>query len=154
MGEGTYSLKEAAEILNLSPATVRTYCSKGKIPAKKIGRSYRISPKALQDWAVSSKRGFKYKNKDGNIFKVEICSLAQPGEPRPSFFYIFIDEDNGFFLELLFADDFMQRDAMGLSDFLGFVYQAIDSNIREPKRIVVSGDGISYEDLVPDVDAF
>lgn len=154
MGESMYSVKEAAEVLGLSPVTVRNYCSQGKIPAKKVGKGYKISPKALQDWAVSSKRAFKYKTKDGSDFKVEICSLAQPGEPRPSFFYIFTDQDNGFFVELLFNIDFVKKDAVELSDILGLVYQAIDNDVREPKRIVVGKDGIFYEDLVPDMDSF
>jgi excisionase family DNA binding protein len=154
MGEKMYSVGEVAEVLGLSPATVRSYCSQGKIPAKKVGRSYQISPKVLQDWAVSSKKEFKYKTKDGTVYKVEICSLAQPGEPRPSFFYIFANEDNAFFVELLITSEFPQKDTIGLNEILSFIYQAIDSDVREPKRIIVGKDGVSYEDLVPDMEMF
>ncbi len=42
MGKKVYSVSEAAEVLGLSPATVRSYCSKGKLPAMKVGRRYKI----------------------------------------------------------------------------------------------------------------
>jgi len=154
MDEKMYSVEEAAGVLGLSPATVRGYCSQGKISAEKVGRSYQISPKVLQDWVVSSKKEFKYKARDGNVYKVEICSLAQPGESRPSFFYIFADEDNAFFVELLITSEFPEKDTVGLNEILGFIYRCIDDRIREPKRIVVGKDGVSYEDLIPEMEMF
>ena len=149
-----YTTGEAAKILGLNPATVTAYCSEGKIPAMKSGGRYRISSKALQDWAISTKRQFKHKAKDGNTYNIEICSLAQPGEPRPSFFYICTDEDNAFFVELMIGSDFPEGDTIGLQQILTFVNKAIDADVREPKRIVVGRDGISYEDLVPDMESF
>lgn len=154
MDDKTYSVQEAAEVLGLSPATIRTYCSQGKIPAKKVGASYQISSRALQDWAVSAKREFRYKSKDGTAYKIEICSLAQPGEPRPSFFYIFADEDNAFFVELLITDECPQKETINLNQLLNFIYQAIDNDVREPKRIIVGKDSVSYEDLMPDMQMF
>jgi excisionase family DNA binding protein len=154
MSKKMYTTSEAAKILGLSPATVAAYCSEGKMPAMKSGGRYRISAKALQDWAISTKRQFKHKAKDGNTYNVEICSLAQPGEPRPSFFYVFTDDENAFFIELMIGSDFSQGEAVDLKDVLGFVNRAIDSNIREPKRIIVRRDGIAYEDLVPDMESF
>ncbi len=154
MSEKMYSVEEAAAALGLSPATVRSYCSQGKIQAAKVGRSYQISPKILQDWVVSSKKEFKYKAKDGNVYKVEICSLAQPGEPRPSFFYVFVDDDNAYFVELLITSEFPEKDTIGLNEIMGYIYKSIDDDIREPKRIVVGKDGVSYEDLVPDMEMF
>lgn len=154
MSKKVYTAKEAAEVLGLSPATVRSYCAKGKIPAMKSGGKLKISSKALQDWAISSKKQLKYKAKDGNTYRVEICSLAQAGEPRPSFFYIYVDDDNAFFVELIITGGFPKKDEVGLSEILGFVHRAIDSNVREPKRVVVGREGISYEDLVPDMESF
>lgn len=154
MSDKIYSVSEAAEVLGLSPATVRSYCSQGKIPAKKVGRSYQISSRVLQDWTVSTKKEFRYKAKDGTAYKIEICSLAQPGEPRPSFFYIFADEDNAFFIELLITSEFPQKETVSLNQLLNFIYEAIDNDVKEPKRIVVGKDSVSYEDLVPDMEMF
>lgn len=36
------TIEQAAELLNLSPATVRTYCSNGKIPRLKVFDETRI----------------------------------------------------------------------------------------------------------------
>lgn len=154
MSKKVYTTEEAAKVLGLSSATVRSYCSNGKIPAMKSGSKYKISAKALQDWAVSTKRTFKHKSKDGNVYNVEICSLAQPGEPRPSFFYVFADEENAFFMELMITSDFSQKEDVDLARILNFVYRAIDSNVREPKRVIIGKDGITYEDLVPDMESF
>jgi excisionase family DNA binding protein len=51
-----YSVEQAAEILGAKPSTIRTYCREGKIPALKIGRSYRIAEEDLKRWLRSQKR--------------------------------------------------------------------------------------------------
>jgi MerR family transcriptional regulator, copper efflux regulator len=55
---GTYSIAEAAEILKLSPKTIRRYIKAGKLPSTKVptkfGDEYRITeiPQALKDEAA------------------------------------------------------------------------------------------------------
>jgi excisionase family DNA binding protein len=54
---GTYSITEAAELLKLSPKTIRRYIKAGKLPSTKVptkfGDEYRITeiPQALKDEA-------------------------------------------------------------------------------------------------------
>jgi len=147
MDNKLYSVEEVAKALGLSSATVRGYCSKGTIPSSRAGRSYRISSGALYDWAVSDKNELKYKSKNGVFYKIEICSLSQPGSLRPSFFHVFADEDNAFFIELLISEEFSEKDATGLSDIIGFVQQAIDSDIKGSRRVVVGKRDIFYENI-------
>ncbi|MED3738697.1 helix-turn-helix domain-containing protein [Virgibacillus pantothenticus] len=40
-------VEEAAEILNLSPGTVKNHCAEGKITAKKIGKTWIIDKRTL-----------------------------------------------------------------------------------------------------------
>lgn len=47
--------EEAAEILGLSPGTVKNYCAAGKLQAKKIGKTW-----------VLDKTNFEEDNKNGN----------------------------------------------------------------------------------------
>jgi excisionase family DNA binding protein len=41
---------EAAELLSLSPYTVREMARRGEIPAKKVGKEWRFLRQALLDW--------------------------------------------------------------------------------------------------------
>lgn len=41
---------EVAELLDISPLTVRDWAKKGKIPARKIGREWRFSKAAILKW--------------------------------------------------------------------------------------------------------
>lgn len=51
MSERKYlSVVEAAEVINMSPAFVRRRCKAGDIPAKKLGRDWRITRDALDRW--------------------------------------------------------------------------------------------------------
>lgn len=42
--------EQAAELLGLSPFTIREYARTGKIPAKKVGKAWRFSRDALIRW--------------------------------------------------------------------------------------------------------
>lgn len=42
--------EEAAEILKVTPQTIRAYINKGKLPAAKIGRGYLIEVDDLLDF--------------------------------------------------------------------------------------------------------
>ncbi|MFU0790635.1 type I-C CRISPR-associated protein Cas8c/Csd1 [Virgibacillus proomii] len=42
-------VEEAAKILNLSPGTVKNHCAEGKIKAKKIGKTWIIDKRLLND---------------------------------------------------------------------------------------------------------
>jgi|GEM_PF-6681255 len=142
-----YSVEEVAKALGLSPATVRGYCSKGKLPSSRAGRGYRIPSEALYDWAVSDKNELKYKSKNGVLYKIEICSLSQPGSSRPSFFHVFDDEGDTFFIELLISEKFSEKDTTGFSEIIGFVQQAIDSDIEGSQRVIIGKQDILYENI-------
>lgn len=45
-----YKIPEVAEILGLHARTVLAYCEKGKLKARKIGRSWTISEKNLREF--------------------------------------------------------------------------------------------------------
>ncbi len=42
--------KEAAELLNVNPKTVLRLIQRGQLPARKVGRVWRLSPRALEAW--------------------------------------------------------------------------------------------------------
>jgi len=44
------NVEEAAELLRLSPYTVRELARTGKIPARKVGKEWRFSREALLRW--------------------------------------------------------------------------------------------------------
>ena len=72
---GTYSITEAAELLNLSPKTIRRYIKAGKLPSTKVptkfGDEYRITeiPQALKEEADVQAEAQS---------KVEIAVVDQP----------------------------------------------------------------------------
>jgi len=45
-----YTLEEIAEALRVHPETVRKMLNSGEMPAKKIGREWRIEPEAIRQW--------------------------------------------------------------------------------------------------------
>lgn len=47
------TVKEAAELLEVSVWTVSSAAHKGELPARKVGRAWRFSRKALIDWLGS-----------------------------------------------------------------------------------------------------
>ncbi|MFP4640803.1 MAG: helix-turn-helix domain-containing protein [Dehalococcoidia bacterium] len=44
------STEEVGEILKVSKVTIQRWCHEGKIPAAKIGKSYRINKDDLDRW--------------------------------------------------------------------------------------------------------
>ena len=50
LGIKTYTDKEAAAILGVTPRTLLTYITTGKLAASKIGRSWAITEKQIQDY--------------------------------------------------------------------------------------------------------
>lgn len=44
------TVKQAAEVLQADPNTVRDWLRRGRIPGRRIGRDWRISEDALNDW--------------------------------------------------------------------------------------------------------
>lgn len=44
------TVKQAAELLQADADTVREWLRRGRIPGRRIGREWRISEDALQDW--------------------------------------------------------------------------------------------------------
>ena len=48
--EKAYNVQEAAELLKITPVTVRTYIKAGKIKAQKVGTRYHIAESNLQEF--------------------------------------------------------------------------------------------------------
>lgn len=42
-----YDIKEASELLHLSPNTIRKYIKEGKIRAQKVGRNYYVTNETI-----------------------------------------------------------------------------------------------------------
>ena len=49
------TLDEAAESLRVDPKTLRTLIKAGDFPARKVGKGYRISHKAVERWLEEGK---------------------------------------------------------------------------------------------------
>ena len=45
-----YTIEEVADILRVNPATVRKLIESGELGATRVGRQYRISQEALDDY--------------------------------------------------------------------------------------------------------
>lgn len=45
--------QQAAELLSVSEVTIRKEARLGRLPARKVGRSWRISRSVLEDWFKS-----------------------------------------------------------------------------------------------------
>ena len=54
-----YTIDEVADMLKLTPTTVRTYVNKGKINAIKLGKSWRITPDDLKNFFNDSNSDLK-----------------------------------------------------------------------------------------------
>ena len=54
LGQTLYSLKEAAEMLNVSPRSVYTYIKNGKIKAQKIGAGWRFTEDTIKEFINAS----------------------------------------------------------------------------------------------------
>lgn len=48
--EKAYNIQEAAEMLKVTPTTVRTYIKQGKIKAQRVGRALHITEENLQNF--------------------------------------------------------------------------------------------------------
>jgi excisionase family DNA binding protein len=48
-----YTLEEIAEALRIHPETAAKLLRTGELPGRKIGREWRISPKAVEEWLAS-----------------------------------------------------------------------------------------------------
>lgn len=85
------STQEVAEILGVRVETVRNYVKRGKLPAVKLGRDYKIAQRDLEEFLTPEARrgGVPYSLKDtGGARKVrevrEAVSVAtMPGEKLP-----------------------------------------------------------------------
>ena len=54
--ESWIGTKEAAEYLDVKPATIRDWIRKGKdIPRKKIGKAWKFKRSELEEWIASGK---------------------------------------------------------------------------------------------------
>lgn len=51
----TYTARQVAELLCLTPVTVNRLCAQGKIRASKIGNEYRITREAYLEYLESTK---------------------------------------------------------------------------------------------------
>jgi excisionase family DNA binding protein len=48
--ERLMNLSEAAEFLHIDPDTLRSLTRRGRVPAMKIGRQWRLDPALLREW--------------------------------------------------------------------------------------------------------
>lgn len=48
-----YTLEEIAAALRIHPETARKLLTSGELPGRKIGREWRISPRAVEDWLAT-----------------------------------------------------------------------------------------------------
>lgn len=55
----TYTIHEAAELLHLSPLTVRRYINEGKIRGFRVGKSLRITRAAVEDFIKAAEEKLK-----------------------------------------------------------------------------------------------
>ncbi|MCQ3035918.1 MAG: helix-turn-helix domain-containing protein [Bacilli bacterium] len=55
----TYTIHEAAELLHLSPITVRRYVTEGKIRGFKVGRVLRVTRAAVEDFIKAAEEKLK-----------------------------------------------------------------------------------------------
>lgn len=60
-----YTVNEAAELLSLNVQTVRRWCRDGELQAAKIGRHYRISRPALEDFWRARGGGELFADEEG-----------------------------------------------------------------------------------------
>jgi excisionase family DNA binding protein len=51
------TVRQAAELLQASEETVRDWLRRGRIPGRRVGRSWRISEDALLDWLGANGAG-------------------------------------------------------------------------------------------------
>ena len=85
------STQEVAEILGVRVETVRNYIKRGKLPAVKLGRDYKIAQRDLEEFLTpEARRGVSYSLRDtgrGREVKEvrEVVRLAtMPGEKQPT----------------------------------------------------------------------
>ncbi len=50
MSDEFLTTREAADLLKTSEATIRKECGNGRLPARKIGREWRIHRRVLMEW--------------------------------------------------------------------------------------------------------
>ena len=53
-GTKLYDIQEIAKMLNIHPQTVRRWIHSGKLPARKLGKTYYISEQELNDFTQIS----------------------------------------------------------------------------------------------------
>jgi excisionase family DNA binding protein len=95
--ENFLTAEEVAELLKLSPYTIREYAKDGKIPAIKFGRMWRFSPQAIKKWIEKEdylmKPAFK-------IWEIKVTGCLDTEDPEEA---AAIDVFNRRFTELFWA---------------------------------------------------
>lgn len=57
-------IKDVAELLNVSEATIRLWLSEDKIPAYRLNRQYRFSRAEIEDWLIKQKLDAAFSDKE------------------------------------------------------------------------------------------
>jgi excisionase family DNA binding protein len=66
IGERLLTLREAAEVLRLSPRTVREYVQRGEIKGRIIGKRWRFRRADLDAFFENAPRNWDFAGKDGH----------------------------------------------------------------------------------------
>ncbi len=147
MGKKRYlSVKETANLLNLSEETVRNYCKEGKLPFQKVKNQHLIPQVELGKWLVENGFLIKHPVWDDLVFKIETTSLSF--NDKSSFFYVYASEDEGFFFEVRVLPNIKGK--IGLVEMLSAVKDGINTGIRESYLIIFSESGVNFEPIVKD----
>lgn len=79
MLENIIGVEEAAEILNLSAGTVKNKCAAGELPSKKIGKTWILDKKLLEEWKMKKFNQLNARN--STIIEVECTEYRTTQNP-------------------------------------------------------------------------
>ena len=77
--ENIIGVNEAAEILNLSPGTVKNKCASGELPAKNVGKTWIMDKTMLEEWKMKRYNSLNARN--STMFDFEGMELRTVQDP-------------------------------------------------------------------------
>ncbi len=67
MEKNVFTVKQLAKYLALHPITIYNYIKKNKIPAFRIGRSWRFNKESIDRWRMDKEKENKAQLRRGNL---------------------------------------------------------------------------------------